>query len=391
MILAFALFAMQAPHRTDSISLHDAIAEARGQRVQLLLAAAQVGEARGAFRTAGAIPNPTLSYSHSAAVPENHLLVDQSLDWLLRRASDRAAARAGIERARADSAATMIALEAQVRRAYWRARAAFLARELVAAQAEVADSLARMAAARLRAGDISLLEMEEAEQEAARAHQMASAAREAARIAATEFARDLGVETAPVPSDPLDAGLDQPPDSVRDPETLPALRASIADSEAAAALARSATRARLPFPTIQGGVEWGDPAQPGSLGLVGIGVPLPLWQSGGGAVAEAGARATRAAGLAREARLDALRDLHQSRIHLEETATRARVARDSLIPAAAVIRGRALRAYQAGETGILPVLDALRGERELSLTALQDVLAYQEAVTDWYALTGQPQ
>jgi hypothetical protein len=54
-----------------------------------------------------------------------------------------------------------------------------------------------------------------------------------------------------------------------------------------------------------------------------------------------------------------------------------------------VLRARALRAYQAGETGVLPVLDALRGERDVSLAALQDQLAYQEALADWNALTGR--
>jgi outer membrane protein TolC len=53
-----------------------------------------------------------------------------------------------------------------------------------------------------------------------------------------------------------------------------------------------------------------------------------------------------------------------------------------------VIRARALRAYQAGETSILPVLDALRSERDVTLSALQDQLAFQEALADWYALTG---
>ena len=65
----------------------------------------------------------------------------------------------------------------------------------------------------------------------------------------------------------------------------------------------------------------------------------------------------------------------------------ARSARDSLIPAAAALRSRALRAYRAGETGILPVLDAFRAERDVALAGLQDQLAFQEAVADWYALT----
>jgi outer membrane protein TolC len=93
--------------------------------------------------------------------------------------------------------------------------------------------------------------------------------------------------------------------------------------------------------------------------------------------------------LAREARLDAERQVRLARIHLEETAARARFARDTILPGAGVLRERAVRAYGAGETGILPVLDALRGERDASLAALQDQLAFQEALADWFALTGR--
>jgi outer membrane protein TolC len=117
-------------------------------------------------------------------------------------------------------------------------------------------------------------------------------------------------------------------------------------------------------------------------------VPFPLWNLGGGTASAARARAARASALAREARFDAVRQIRQARIHLEETAARARFDRDSIVPGAALLRGRALRAYQAGETGIFPVLDALRGERDASLAAVQDQLAYQEALADWYALAG---
>ena len=73
----------------DSVSLSDALARARTTRGQVTVAAAQVAEARGALRSAGAITNPTVSYSHSGAVPKEHLLVDQSLEYLLRRGPDR--------------------------------------------------------------------------------------------------------------------------------------------------------------------------------------------------------------------------------------------------------------------------------------------------------------
>jgi outer membrane protein TolC len=208
-------------------------------------------------------------------------------------------------------------------------------------------------------------------------------------VAAAELARAIATDDpSPRPSDPLDTGLEQLPDSALALDQVLSLRAAVADSTAAAAQLRSAGRARVPFPALQGGAEWGDPTEPGTLSVIGFAIPFPLWQRGGGAVAAARARADRLSALAHEARLDVVRQVRQGRIHLVETARRARAARDSLLPAAAVLRARALRAYQAGETGILPVLDALRSEREVTLSALQDQLAFQESLADWYALTG---
>jgi uncharacterized delta-60 repeat protein len=286
MILLYLTLALQAP--SDSLTLEQALQRARTERGAVAAAAAGVAEARAGLRTAGAIPNPTVSYSHSEATPRNHFLVDQSLDWLLRRGPERDAARSGIARAEADSALTVSGLVRDVRVAFYRARASRLAEALAGSQAELADSVAHIAAARLRAGDISLLEQEQAAQEAARARQAASVAREAAQVDEAELARAIAWERAgPHPAGPLDAGLDRLPDTTIDLATLPALRSAIADSAAAAARSRSASLGRVPLPTVQSGAEWGDQSQPGALAVVGVSVPLPLWNRGGGAVGEA--------------------------------------------------------------------------------------------------------
>lgn len=389
MSIAALFLLLQLQPAGDSITLAGALAQARSGRAQATIAAARVAEARASVRTAGTIANPGMSYTYSDAVPTSHLIFDQPFDWLLRRGSDRETALAGVDRAIADSASLLAALGREVRVAFWRARAGQLSRALVEQQALQADSLARIAAARFRAGDISQFEQEQAAQEAARAHQAVSAARESERVALSDLARAMGVETAPYPAGPLDAGLDQLPDSGIDVEGSPSVRAATADSAAAAAAAHSAAQARVPMPTLTGGAEWGDPAQPGTLALVGVSVPLPLWHHGSGPTEEARARAAGAAAATGEVRLDAVRDVREARIRLEETASRARVARDSLVPAATRLRAQALRAYQAGETGIVPVLDAFRSERAVVLGGLQDELAFQEAVAQWVALAGR--
>jgi cobalt-zinc-cadmium efflux system outer membrane protein len=193
-------------------------------------------------------------------------------------------------------------------------------------------------------------------------------------------------------SSPLDAGLDGPVAAGDEVAALPSVRAAVADSLAAARLLTSARRGQLPMPSLTAGTEWDDPADPGkSLGVLGISIPIPLWNRGGALAALASARSELATAALREARLEATRALAEARTRLDESARRARFARDSLLPAAQELRRRAVAAYRAGETGVLPVLDALRGEREVVLESVQDLLAFQAALAAWHALSGRPE
>jgi outer membrane protein, heavy metal efflux system len=386
----FALTALLLVQGPDSLTLNQALARSRAARGQINAAAARVAEARAAYRTAGAIPNPTVSYSHSEAVPRQHLLVDQPLDWLIRRGNERQAARYGIGAAEADSSQLLADQAREVRIAFYTARAGGLAQAITRDQATLADSVAKIGAARLRAGDISLLEAEQAQAEAARAHQSLSSARENSRVAAASFARAVGGDpvTPPVPVGALEAGLDNPPTDRLAVEQIPSVRMALADSGATAARARSVSLGNIPLPTIQSGAEWDDPTQPGTLAVIGFAIPLPLWQHGAGSAAEARARARAATAQLRETRLEAARLLADARIRVDESGVRARFARDTLLPVARRLRDRALRAYQSGETGVLPVLDALRSERDAALASIQDLLAFQTALADWEALLG---
>jgi cobalt-zinc-cadmium efflux system outer membrane protein len=391
MLLLTALLLLQGP-APHPLTLQQALTRARSSRGTVTAAAARVAAARAALRVAGTVPNPTVSYSHSESPPRFHLLVDQSFDWLLRRGRDRQAARFGIGSAEADSSLTAAEQDREVRVAYYTARAGIIAESLGIAQAALSDSVAHISAARLRAGDISLLEAEQARAEAARSRQNLSSIRENARVAASDLGRAVGLDPAapPRPVDQLDAGLDNLSISPVAVDRVPTVRVAVADSGSAAALARSASIAGVPLPILQSGAEWEDPTEPnaGALAVFGISIPVPLWNHGSGSSAEARARAGEASANVREARLTAAQRIEATRIHLVESGLRARFARDTLLPVSRALRQRALHAYQAGETGILPVLDALRSEGEAVLAGVQDLLAFQTALADWTTLTG---
>lgn len=386
--LLAVLLASQAP----SLTLDDALRMARQARGRPASAAAGVAEARAERRLAGRVPNPDVSYERTGDTPRQHLFVDQSFSWLLTRGADRAAAAAGIRRAQADSVQTMAELAQDVRIAFFEALGANETLRLVEEQVGFNDSLTRIARARLDVGDISRFEYEQVAQDGRRALLQLSETRENARTAQATLSRAIGWSGAapPVPSGALDAGIDGDTSLVLSADSIPAVRAAIADSAAAAHILRSARLGRLPLPALTAGAEWDDPTDPGhTLSVVGIALPLPLWNSGGAEVALAGARARLAAAEVRETRLEATRALAEARIRLEENARRARFARDSLVPGARELRLRAVAAYRAGETGVLPVLDALRSEREVVLTSIQDLQAFQEALARWRALFGR--
>lgn len=380
-----------APQR-DSLTLEQALALARRARPQLRVAEATRAEARAGVGAVSAIPNPVLQYKHTEGSPSDEAILEQRLDWMLTRWPDRNAAQAGLRGATADATRIAAELSREVRVAFYQARAALESLRLVTALGASADSLATFAAGRVVAGDISALEREQFAVEAGRVRQMVSRAAEAAALAGAALVRALGQESGEQPpAGPLDQGLDAPWPSAAGAGSVPALQRALADSAVEQARFRAATLRRLPFPSLRIGREWDDngPFSNGATGILGFAVPLPLWNIGSGTAAVARARATRAAAAAGEARLETARLLAAGESRLRATRERALHSRDSLMPRAQRLSAGAQRLYRAGQTGVLPLFDALRAEREVALGYVQDLLAWQMALADWLALLGR--
>lgn len=388
MIVAAILMGMvQQP--ADSLTLDSALAIARAHRGQVAVAAAMVSAARADWRVATALPNPTASYSYTGDTPRQHATVDQPLDWLLQRGGESAAGRAGVVAALADSVRVLAAVDREATTAFYGVIAASRRLTLGEDQTAVADSLAALAARRLAAGEISPLEDAQAALEAARARQLLSADREAYAVSVAALGRALGVfaDSLPPASGALDAGIADTMMPAVSIDEIPLVASALAQSEAATARYRAARLARIPFPSLQAGAEWDNDGS-GTTVVLGLSLPIPLWQSGGAQSALAGARAQEAEAGLREVRGEAERLVAETSTRVRETARRARLSRDSILPLAQRQRELALLAFQAGETGMVPVLEALRAEREVARELVSDLLAYQSARADWIALVG---
>jgi outer membrane protein TolC len=380
----------QAP---DSLTLGGALAQGRARRPAYAVAAAVVERAEGARQLAAAIPNPNAQYERDQQSPRNKLTVVQPLAWLPRRGADLAQGRALLERGRADSAELVREAERGIRRAFYGALAADALRSIAREQETLADSLVRLADRRVRAGDISELERDQVAQEAARARLATWRAREDAAAAALALRAAIAWDAVALPplAGRLDEGLDGAlrdtmPDGDAALGAIPAVRAAIADSAAAAARLRSARIGRIPIPALVVGREW----ERGATGnaVLGASVPLPLFNLGGDAATQARGAAEELAARVADVRLTRSAQLASSRMRLAEASSRARFARDSLLPEGRRLRAGAIRLYDAGRTGVYPVLDALRTERELAATITRELLAFQEARADLVALLG---
>lgn len=389
-MLATLLIALALPQ--DSLTLDAALALARSHRGQVVIATARAEAARADLRTAVALPNPTAAYEYTGDLPRQHAMIDQPLDWVLRRGSAGTAGRAGVAAALADSLQLIAQVEREARIGFYEALGARVRLALSQEATAFADSVAGIAARRRAAGEITELEVTQAALEAARTGLLLSTFREEYDVALAELGRALGVspESLPPLSGALDAGISAAPPTAVDVEDVPTVQRAVAEAMAAEALFGVAKRARVPMPSLVAGVEWDTPGDPeaGATAVLGLSLPIPLWQSGGAPAAAAGARAREAAAALTETRAQVVRLLTQTAVHVAESGRRALMARDSIVPLAARQRELALLAYQAGETGLVPVLAALRAEREVVRDEVADLVAYQAARAAWLELIG---
>lgn len=393
MILLVALSLSLQQVAADSLTIEQALQMARARRPVIRAAAADIARARANLRVAGTLSNPIGGYSYTEDAPRQHLSLEQSFEWLLTRGSDRAAAKEGIEGALADSTQAAADLAAEVQTGFYDAIAAAEVERLTRDQRVLADSIVAIARTRLSRGDIPLLEQEQLALEAVRAAQRHARAEEATEVARGRMGQLIGWQrgaSPPILAGSLTDGLETENQAVNDSGLTVTLRIRSAqhDSAALALRAQSAARAGLPLPTLQVGADWDDSSQNTPLAVFGFSLPLPLWQHGAGATAVARAEASRGNAVLAELRAVEEQRLSETATRLRYARARALIARDSLLPLARRVRDRAALAYQAGESGVTELLDALRAERDVAAEAVDDLLTWQEARAAWRQARG---
>ena len=363
------------------LTIEEALALAREQAPDIVLAKGRIEEARARQAQAGRRfqENPALEVNGGyRRAEDDHLdfeaAVSQSLYDRKRRTARVAGAQAALERAEAELDEARRVLLREVWTTFVRASIAGERVTLLSRDRQAADELLASTERRYEAGEATALELNRARTAAAsaRAEQSGAQAESGAELA--ELRALLGlppeesieVRSGPALREPPDlpallAGLDRRPD-------LRVLAAELREAEAEVTLARALARPGL---GVRGGVGREEGADLVTAGVV---VSLPLHDKGQEtlAVGEARAAALRQALASARRSADAeVRGRHSALLrHLEAARELERTA----LPALEDNESLALKSFEAGEIDLGELLLLRREILETRLTYLERLL-----------------
>lgn len=311
--------------------------------------------------------NPSVELSREGAGGESEYQIGvvQPIDLNGRRGSLRDAARADGLATEAEIARRRQVLVAEVRQAYVQCAAASAQLDVWQRYTDELAEAERVSTARAEAGDTAVydvrrvrVERRAAEAQLARAR--GDVAADCAALASLTGIADPQVELEAITRVASAAEPGERADLVADERQI----------EAAQYRARAADQARLPQLVVGAGVLRRDDGIDTAYGpVVSVGVTIPLWNSGSAAVRREEARA---------AALESELMIARRRVEAEQNAAAARLAaaRDAAVTAAGAREdaGRlgaiAETAYQAGEIGVVELLDAYEAAREADLSVI---------------------
>jgi cobalt-zinc-cadmium efflux system outer membrane protein len=320
-----------------------------------------------------AYPNPGVTYSREGAGFTEFLQVEQSLPVFGTRAALSRAGVAATAAAEAERDARLWALRTDAAAAV--ARLTTAQARLNAAQAHTRDveRLIEILRAREREGEGSRFDRLRAEQELRDTRQLTTSAAvdvaEARATVAAMLPRDVTVGriTPVTTSQPASTSVDAL--MTRAISTRAELRALQRSADRAELESVAARRARLPAPTLFGGLKRADDESARELGGVfGVSVSLPLFDTGGREVARWQAEHARVeaerASIEHQIRAEIVRASEALALRQAAVSDDAEAAGDELTQIAEV-------AYREGEVGILELLDAVRTASRVRMRSIE--------------------
>ena len=392
LMLAVVVFPYRVLLAQRALTRDAAVSSAMANGPRSALAAVDLRGAEAALRAARQWENPVLGAGYSKDAPQQHVSLDIPLDpWWIRSPRIAAVARdQDAARLRYLFATRSLAFEADT--AYTRAQLTLARRALSTRGARDADSLLVLARVRRDAGDASELDVELATVFAGQARNGASADSTAVQAAVLSLQSLMGLSADSSQIVPSDSLILEASDLATPVVGGGATRAFVSatasplpigaaahDVLAAESRVLAERRRRYGSPLLSLGIDSKNPGGPGgALPLVGIAIPLPIFNRNGAAVMLARAGLVRAQAQLAVTRLETTAALIAARRDAESSRTRAQRSA-ALVASADRIAALSLLAYREGASTLLVVLEAQRAARESLGQYLDDVAASRVA------------
>ncbi|MDC8760741.1 TolC family protein [Janthinobacterium fluminis] len=386
--LSVAVCAMPAAARDSStqepaatLTLPAALALAMRANPELSAARHEAAALDGAALQAAATPNPelqTLFEDSRRATRTSTVQLNQTLELGGKRAARMAVARHGQDGAAIDLAAQQAATRAAVAGAFFDVLAAQQRSDLADSAAALARKASEVAARRVVAGKASPVEETRARVAEAAARLDVGLAGGALAGARQRLAALWG---NPAPRFTLaDGRLDLLPQVPAAAELARRLAGAPAVLKAHSALAQRRamadleSRRRMPDLTVSVGVKRAE-EQGRNQAILGLSMPLPLFDNNRGNLLEALRRSDKARDELAAAELRTGTELAGASQRLQDARQEAAALRDEIVPGALSAYAAAAKGFEFGKFAFLDVLDAQR-------TLLQANTQYLRALSD---------
>ncbi len=394
--------AASAVHEPSELTLRDALSLALQRNPELAAFGKERSAVEGALLQAGALPNPVLDITGDnlrnvrkadAGDRTTTIQIGQLIELGGKRAARIRAAEASHDLANWDYEAKRIEILSLVAQRFVDVLAAqqrrTLADEAVALARQVSEAVAR----RVQAGKVSPVE----ETKARLTQAGAEVELEQARREGIAVRTALGALWAnPSPSFEKAVGDLEKTTSLPDYEQLaqrirdnPELARWASEIERRRAGVDAEKAKAVPDVTLTAGVarfsQFDDRAY-----IVGISLPLPLFNRNQGGILEASRRLDKAGDELRAAENRVLTDLTRTYQRLAAIDKEIRTLRTILLPGAQSAFEAATKGYQLGKFGFLDVLDAQRTLFQTRTQNLRALADYQRGVSEIERLVGGP-
>jgi cobalt-zinc-cadmium efflux system outer membrane protein len=356
----------QAADTLNPLTLEQALELAASRSPQLSAARREIEAQAGALQQAASRPNPELAASvedHRSATRTTTATLNFPLELGGKRAARVNAAQLAHRLAQAELADARAQVRAAATAAYFGLLAAQERVELATRSAELAASGAQAVSRRVAAGKAAPADALRAQVDQASAQLELTEAQGELTAARHALAAQWG-DTEPRFA-AVAGGLQAIPERAPLPELMgrldeaPALLAARTERERRQALVDVERSKAVPDLTFSVGAKR-DNEQGRTQAVVGLSIPLPLFDRNQGALLEARKRADKADDELQAARLRLRAELQTAASQLAIARTSLQTLQATVLPATQQAYDMARKGYEAGKFGFLDVIDAQR-------------------------------